>query len=149
VVALQVKCSSGGGSVSLSEKDEQPTAQDNEFFVLVHLQAEDERPRFFVLPRNFVAALIFVDHRRWLAIPAKSGRPHNDNPRRQVRIDDVWIYEDSWLLLEEPASTSVKAPPWFVKQWREFGLPGGHPGLAIPEEKLPGPTDPRKLMHAG
>jgi hypothetical protein len=149
VVALQVKCSSGRGSFSLSVKDEQPTARDNEFFVLTHLEAEDERPRFFVIPRNLVAALIYVDHRRWLSIPAKNGQPHNDNPRRQVRIDDVWIYEDAWALLEQPTDGFFKAPPWFVECGRDFGLPDGHPGLVIPDEKLPGPTDPRKLPARG
>jgi hypothetical protein len=148
VVAVQVKCSSGGGSFSLSFKDEKPTAQDNEFFVLTHLQAEDERPRFFVIARNLVAALICVDHRRWLSTLGKNGQPHNDNPRRQVRIDDVWVYEDSWALLEKPADTLFKAPPWFVGCWRDFGLPDGHPGLVVPEDKLPSPVDPRRVARA-
>jgi hypothetical protein len=130
----------------LSGKDELPSASDNEFFIFAHLESLDQRPRFFVLPRNLVAALIYVDHRLWLKTPARNGQPQNHSDRRSVRIDDVRIYEDSWGLLEEPASDVFKAPVWFVEHWREFGLPLGHPGITIAEDELPHPADPKNLF---
>jgi hypothetical protein len=55
---------------------------------------------------------------------------------------------EAWSLLQEPATRSFKAPPWFVVCWSDFGLPEGQPGVVIPEEKLPGPVDPRSLARA-
>jgi hypothetical protein len=60
-----------------------------------------------------VSALIYLGHRHWLAVPAKCGKPHNDNSQRKVRIDDISTYEDSWTLLNsDDGNRSMRVPEW-------------------------------------
>lgn len=55
VVAIQVKTAGRGNQFRLSKKLEEPTAVENEWVVLVSLQAKGERPVFYVMPRNVPA----------------------------------------------------------------------------------------------
>lgn len=135
VIALQVKTAGAGNQFRLGRKLEEPTREENEWVVLVSLQAENERPAFYIIPRNVVAAFIWVDHRRWLAQPARSGRPHKDTDQRSIRPPQVSEYRDRWEWLHEPASSiPYHLPDWFYDASRDdhFGLPPGHPGVRAP-----------------
>ena len=46
-------------------------------------------PSFFVVPRCHLAAMLYAQHRWWLAEPGKRGQPHTDNPRRGVAREEV------------------------------------------------------------
>lgn len=131
LIALQVKCtSSHTQKFAVSAKDETPTDQWNEWFCFVHLEGEQERPRFFLVPRNQVAALIYVDHRHWLSEPGRGGKARNDNDRRDVRIADIGPYEEAWQELLVPTSqVAGHTPEWFEAHLPRFGLPPGHPGI--------------------
>jgi hypothetical protein len=101
-VAIQTKTSSAGSKFRLSEADEQP-GTEHEWYVFVGLKGQDERPEFYVVPRGFVSAFIFVGHRKWLATPGKKGQRKNTAIRS---IHGAWIKDflDAWDLLERPAS---------------------------------------------
>ena len=132
VIAIQVKTARPGNHFRLSNKLEVPTDADNERVILVSLMNEDERPDFYVIPRNVVAALIWVDHRRWLAQPSRTGKPHVDSEQRNISPDQVPEYKDRWEWLHRP-TTEI---PYFLPDWfypgaarRAFGLPANHPGV--------------------
>ena len=59
---------------------------DNEWYALVALGAVDERPDFFLVPRNAVATIIYVGHRKRLAEPGRGGRERRDS---SMRNDDT------------------------------------------------------------
>jgi hypothetical protein len=126
-VAIQTKTASPGSMFRLSEKDERPARTPHEWYVLVRLKGELERPDFFVVPRDFVSAFLFVGHRTWLAEPGKKG-PHRDTKQRNM--DGEWIsdFKERWELLdlrtEDVTSTHDQ---WVLKMAGQFGLPEEHP----------------------
>jgi hypothetical protein len=132
VVAIQVKTARTGGSFRLTETLEQPTAADNEWIVLVALREEEDDPvEYYVVPRNFVGAFIYVGHRRWLATPGRHGQAHKDTSQRNLTVEHLVTYRDAWHLVED--STLVVPyvfPEWFAEAASRFGLPPGHPGVA-------------------
>jgi hypothetical protein len=85
VVAIQVKTMAVGNRFRLGAKNEAPTTATNEWYGLVRLGDATEAPMVFIAPRNFIAAYVYLDHTLWLSTPAKSGKPHKDNPIRNVR----------------------------------------------------------------
>ncbi len=88
-VAIQTKTSSDGIKFTLGERDERTYPRDPGWVVLVGLAGELERPSFFVVPRCHLAAMLYAQHRWWLAEPGKRGQPHTDNPRRGVAREEV------------------------------------------------------------
>lgn len=132
VVAIQVKTARSGSSFRLNEKLERPTAADNEWIVFVALRDDEGAPtEYYVVPRNLVSALIYVDHRRWLATPGKNGQPHNDNPQRNTNSGQLSAYRDAWGLLDGSAHNVPYEglPDWFAPGITQFGLPPDHPGV--------------------
>jgi len=67
VVTVQTKTASPGSNFRLKSGDEGVVNNDNEWYALVGLRGIDERPDFFLLPRNHVAAYVYVTHRNWLS----------------------------------------------------------------------------------
>jgi hypothetical protein len=131
LVAIQTK-TSGGNSFRLKEKDEAPSKRDGQWFVLVALAGELERPRFYVVPHDHIAAMVFLAHREWLVTPGVRGQPHNENPQRSLRADELTGYLERWELLEE----ATHAIPFlggsrFPGLVEKHGLPAAHPGLVI------------------
>ena len=80
-------------------KDERVARHDNEWYALVGLRGIDERPDFYLLPRDHVAVHLYVGHRHWLSEPGRGGRPHVDSPMRSIYRADVEPYRERWELL--------------------------------------------------
>jgi hypothetical protein len=67
----------------MGAKDETAETGTSEWFICVRLPPDlAQRPHFYVLPRMVVSALLYLDHRHFLATPGKGGRPHVDSPVR-------------------------------------------------------------------
>jgi hypothetical protein len=63
IIAIQVKTRLSG-SFHIGQKGETPSAQrSNEWFVLVSLHGPGQRPDFYVVPRNHIAALVYCGFR--------------------------------------------------------------------------------------
>jgi hypothetical protein len=128
VVAIQSKTTTSADRWVLGVKSESPTQKLNEWVVLVRLRRHDERPEFWICPRNHVAALLWVQHRAWLAEPGRGGRKHQDNPMRNIRSDAVAAYKEQWEWLLRPTSRiQYQFSDWFTEHVPRFGLPNGHP----------------------
>jgi hypothetical protein len=133
VVAIQVKMWARGSGFTLGPANERPSSATNEWYALVRLSEEHERLAFYLVPRNTVAAYLYVDHRIWLATPGRKGQPHKDSKRRTVRPEDIEPYRESWDRLFEP-TTGV---PHYLPEriWAglvEHPLPDDHPPLLRP-----------------
>jgi hypothetical protein len=149
VVAIQVKTSSGAPQFRMSRKDEETVAGAVEWYVGVRLTAFDERPVFYVVPRIVVSALLYLDHRHFLAQPGQDGRPHKDTPQRRV---DVEVWRESWTALTlEPYA---RLPIWTYAAYQAYGLPRDHPLQpwfhSPPYEKIPAsPRDAKIVAEIG
>lgn len=132
LVAIQTKTASSAASFQMNVKDEQPTQANNEYYILVALKGEDERPDFYVLPRNFVSAFLWVGHRRWLSAPGRGGKVRKDGPRRSIHGEWVTDSRERWDLLDVPTERAIKAlqhTEWVAQEAKRFKLPPNHPGL--------------------
>jgi hypothetical protein len=106
VIAVQTKTRTGG-NFQLGARDEVPTARDNEWYALVELAdfpTSRQRPTFYFVPRNVVAALLYTGHNRWLARPGLRGQQRNDSKRRSIHPSDVQWYREKWELLVSPTT---------------------------------------------
>jgi hypothetical protein len=129
IVAIQTKTSSGT-SWQLALKDERPPSRDNEWYVLVSLGQLFDRPRFYVMPRNIVAALVYLEHQDWMLDTARVHGPargaRNENERRTIRARWIEGYLEQWDLLDRSA---YRAPflgdPVFLEVADDIGLPAG------------------------
>jgi hypothetical protein len=142
LVAIQCKASNGGSGFSLSAGCEATSAPGrDEWFVLITLWDADRRPDFYVVPRNIVAAYIFVGHRAWLTGTSKAGAPHKDSTRRDVERGAVSLYQERWDLLDGSAANVPYWLPDWVFEWApRTGLPPGHPGLRKPDDGIVRPA---------
>jgi len=104
VLTIQTKTSSAGNKFTLGEKDERPAQGHNEWYILVGLAAAGERPSFFLVPRNVVAAFLYAAHRNWLATKSATGAPHKDSSRREIRGRTIEGYRERWDLLDLPTN---------------------------------------------
>jgi len=136
LIAVQCKTKSGKGWFMLTESCEAASLPGrNEWFVLVALHGVDARPDFFVIPRNVVAAYVYVSYRSWLSAPTKKGEPHKETTMRNVEEEAVSCYRERWDLLEHSPDTVPHWLPDWVFEWAEKnGLPDGHPGLVRPDD---------------
>jgi hypothetical protein len=133
VVAIQVKTSAGGPTFRLGGKNERPTSAANEWYGLVRLSERDERPTFYLVPRNRIAAYLYVDHRIWLATPGREGKQHKDTSMRAVRSEDIRPYREGWDRLLQPTTDL----PHFLSEriyagLIEHPLPDDHPPFLRP-----------------
>jgi hypothetical protein len=113
----------------LNAKCETPASADNEWFLFVKLHEEFTRQTYYVEPRDVVAAAVFANHRDWLARPGRNGKPHRDNPMRQLRTKHLDGYREQWDLLRRPTHD---APLLIHEDYHAIvarrGFPPGHPG---------------------
>jgi hypothetical protein len=131
LVAIQTKTASPGNHFRLKDKNEAPAKREGQWFVLVALQGAEERPRFYVIPRDHVAAMVFAEHADWLATPGRGGKAHNPNEQRNLTEADIAGYLDRWDLLDQnTGSVLFLGDPRFLALCEKHGLPGGHPGLS-------------------
>ena len=127
VITIQSKTSSGGDFL-VGAGCEKPTMQTNAWYALVGLRNPDERPEFWLVPRNHVAALVYVGHRRWLSEPSKDGRTRKDSSMRSIARSHITVYYEAWDSLRLP-TTEVKysLPEWFPGWIGKFPLGEDHP----------------------
>lgn len=81
---ISVHVKTGTTSVfRLSNTDEQVGPATAQWYVLVRLGGVGSRPDFYVVPALVIAALVYVDHRRWLEEPSsRTGEPRKDTAIR-------------------------------------------------------------------
>lgn len=133
VIAVQVKTANPKNPFRLSPKAERPAQQWNQWYVFVSLRDLNERPRYYIVPTNVVAALIYVGHRAWLKGTKRDGSARRDSSVRAAQLAEVAAYEDAWELLAAPADQApVHLPAWvFERGEGDVGWPDGHPGFAV------------------
>jgi hypothetical protein len=124
VVAIQVKTMAKGSRFTLSAKNEEPTSATNEWFALVHLASANTFPGVYLVPRNLIAAYIYLDHRSWLSAPARNGQPRKDSSRRAARPEELRDYKDRWDLLIKPThEVPFSLPTRLEESLGQFPLP--------------------------
>ena len=115
LVAIQTKTTTGKDSWLLSKKDETPTSATHEWYVLVAMGALADRPSFYVMPRNHVAAYLWVGHRNWLANSPSPAQSRKDSSMRNVFLSEIQHYRERWDALEEPSGMEFVPPGWWAK----------------------------------
>ena len=109
----------------------------SEWYVMVKLEGPaPAHCRYFVVPRNHVAAASWISHQNWLTDPSATPGTRNA-PQAQARVDEtVFVgYEDRWDLLNEstddvPVLLSTQLREWARRE--RVGLPPGHPWQTLP-----------------
>lgn len=66
----------------LNKGIETEAPRDNFYIAFVDLMGLNEKPDYYLIPKNLFARWIFKRHRDWLALPGRNGRSHVDNPIR-------------------------------------------------------------------
>ncbi|RKR74744.1 hypothetical protein [Frondihabitans australicus] len=136
MIEVQVKAARGRGprlSWPLGEKSQQPALHPREWFVMVAIDDDVDAPlRFFVVPRDHVAAAAWIEHMNWLTTPGIAPGVRNVGPERsRVTLPTFAGYENAWSLLTKPTDeVPVALPPEFhtyAEDTERVGLPGGHP----------------------
>ncbi len=102
---------------------------------LDRISAVDALQTYYLLPRNHVTAMIYVDHRVWLTKSAKSGKPHQDTSRRVIRARNVSQSKDRWDQRREPTDSVPLELPEFYRALFKNGValgisPPGSAGIA-------------------
>jgi len=103
-VNIQVKTRSIGNRQGwLLTKDIERLVPVNNFFIaFVDLKGMDEKPDYFIIPKNQFAEWMAKHHQKWLATPGRSGRPHVDNPIRafdKPQFIEFEQYHNNWEIL--------------------------------------------------
>ena len=103
----------------------------SEWYVMVKLEGPaPAHCRYFVVPRDHVAAASWISHQNWLTDPSAAPGTRNA-PQAQARVDEtVFVgYENRWDLLNKPTDDApVLLPSWCRTRALEkrVGLPPGH-----------------------
>lgn len=93
-----------------------PAISTSEYFVLVALSTSEwGSPRAFVVPRDHLAAAVWIEHQEWLSNPTVPRGKRNtsiDGARTSARV--FARYEQRWDLLGQPTDElPVLLPPRF------------------------------------
>jgi hypothetical protein len=142
MIEVQVKAARGRGpklSWPLGEKSQQAALHTREWFVLVAIDDVVTEPlRFFVVPRDHVAAAAWIEHMHWLNEPGIAPGVRNVGPERsRVTLPTFAGYENGWSMLAEPTDqVPILLPPQFhayAGDTARVGLPPQHPwNAALP-----------------
>lgn len=132
MIEVQVKTSTTFARPSWLLGEVRPAESNREWYVLVALGASvRDRPRCFVVPRDHVAAGVWIGHMAWLTDPGVPAGKRNTPLTRSRAGAEVWTgYEERWEALnEENAQDEVRLPEWMRDAAREdrIGLPANHP----------------------
>ncbi len=119
VVAIQTKTTARGGSWILGIGEETPTILDNEWVILVSLGWMGGQPQYWVMPKNHVAAYLWVSHRRWLKGMKVDGTVRKDTSMRNVRATSITGYESKWDWLD---ASTIDVPYSLLPDWVHEGL---------------------------
>jgi hypothetical protein len=84
VIAVQVKTANPGSDFLLSPKAERPAQEWNQWYIFLALGPLDARPRYFIVPTNAVAALVYVGHYAWLRGTKRDGTPRKGLQQARV-----------------------------------------------------------------
>lgn len=134
--------------LSITSEDPSPAGQ-NEWFVFIRLRGLVERPIFYVMPRDVVAAYLYLSHRIWLTGTKPDGTPRVGDDQRNVEYSIAEPYHERWDLLEKPAAeTSAWLPKEMFPWVKHLPLPAGHPELVEPTDGVELPAAPKWLTSA-
>jgi hypothetical protein len=135
-ISVQVKTTwvaSGNANWQFGLNDIAPSKSETQWFVLVKLEGKEApaRARFFVVPKDHVAAGVWIVHQNWLTDPnAKPGTRNTSIGRARASQFVFEGYEDRWDFLKSNASEAPVLLPIEYKslsQDSRVGLPPGHP----------------------
>jgi len=113
-----------------------PAVSTSEYFVLVALsEREWVSPRAYVVPRDHLAAAVWIEHQEWLTNPSVPEGKRN-TPIGAARTSAAVFarYEQRWDLLNQPTNEiPVLLPPRFraLSQDSRVLLPPDHPWAAV------------------
>ncbi|MFC1687083.1 hypothetical protein ACFL0L_00705 [Patescibacteria group bacterium] len=98
---VQVKTRSVGNRQGwILNKGIETIVPGNNFFIaFVDLKGKNERPDYFLIPKNLFAKWMAKQHQEWLATPGRQGRPHVDNPIRafdKPQFGEFDKYHNNW-----------------------------------------------------
>ncbi len=107
LIQVKTRQNDKDGTWILTQKIEDIKDQDV-FYCLVDLK--DSASNVYVLPAEILADVTALQHKTWLDLPSKSGRPHQDSPMRTIsnkfpfsvpNAPDGWMdkYLEAWHLL--------------------------------------------------
>jgi Holliday junction resolvase-like predicted endonuclease len=83
----------------LNKKIETLVPGKNFYIAFVDLKGIEERPDFYLIPRNLFSKWIAKQHRRWLVTPGRAGHAHVDNPMRafkKAQFKHFEKYHNNW-----------------------------------------------------
>lgn len=105
-----------------------------EWFVFVLIDPNPTGPmRTFVVPRDHVAAAVWIEHQHWLTEPGvPAGKRNTPLSNARSSLTAFVGYEDRWeLLLESAYDAPVLLPTEFRKHAQDsrVGLPPAHPWI--------------------
>ena len=109
LVQVKTRTRGAGGGWVMGAKHE---ALSHERLFYAFLDLEPAEPQTFIVPCRVVQEVVHISHATWLALPARRGEAHRDNPVRQVRpsypfpvpgYPDGWMegYRERWDYLQE------------------------------------------------
>jgi len=77
----------------LSKGIEKIVRSNNFFIAFVDLVGHDEKPDYFLIPKNLFARWSAKRHQKWLVRPGRHGRKHVDNPLRSFDKQSFFEFE--------------------------------------------------------
>ncbi len=100
-INIQVKTRSIGNRQGwiLTQGIEALMPGNNFYIAFVDLKGIDEKPDYFLIPRNLFSKWIAKQHKDWLSTPGRKGRPHVDNPIRSFdrhQFGQFEKYRNNW-----------------------------------------------------
>jgi hypothetical protein len=115
-------------------KDIRPATSDSQWYVMVKLEgAAPAASTFFVVPKDHVAAAVWIVHQRWLTDPSVPPGQRNTPVSRAIINERFFArYEGRWDLLGTPSSKAPVLLPSDLRQSAQLdrvGLPPDHPWL--------------------
>jgi hypothetical protein len=135
-ISIQVKTTwirSGSANWQFGLKDIGPAKSQTQWYVLVKLKSEEPpaASTFYVVPKDHVAAGVWIVHQNWRTDPAaKPGNRNTDVSRARASEIVFGKYKDRWDLLHTDANkTPVLLPPEYkdLSKLPRVGLPPDHP----------------------
>lgn len=135
-ISVQVKTTwvaRGKANWQFGLKDIAQAKSETQWYVLVKLESKEApaEPSFFVVPKDHVAAGVWIVHHDWLTEPSAKPGTRNTSVERARASEYVFgNYKDRWDLLNSNASN---APVLLPKEYRALcqqirvGLPPAHP----------------------
>jgi hypothetical protein len=100
-INIQVKTRSIGNRQGwILNKGIETIVPGNNFYIaFVDLKGKDEKPDYFLIPKNIFAKWIAERHQKWLVTPGRDGRVHVDSPIRafdKAQFVEFEKYHNNW-----------------------------------------------------